>query len=56
MPEKSKLILGHNSFFGINHADYEKGKNTSEQFINNYKKIHDVLFASERMRKNKRHK
>ena len=43
MPEKSKLILGHNSFFGINHADYEKGKNTSEQFINNYKKIIEII-------------
>jgi hypothetical protein len=43
MPEKLKLILGHNSFFGINHADYEKGKNTSEQFINNYKKIIEII-------------
>ena len=22
-----KIILGHNSFFGINHSDYEKEKN-----------------------------
>ena len=43
MLEKSKLILGHNSFFGINHADYDKGKYTSEQFINNYKKIIEVI-------------
>ena len=43
MLEKSKLILGHNSFFGINHADYDKGKYTSEQFINNYKKMIEVI-------------
>ena len=26
----NKFILGHNSFFGINHANYEKGKLVSE--------------------------
>jgi len=31
-------------------------KHNLNEPINNYKKIHDVLFASERMRKNKRHK
>ena len=24
--KNEKIILGHNSFFGINHADYEKVK------------------------------
>ena len=37
------FILGHNSFFGINHANYEKGKNVSEKFKNNYDKIVDIL-------------
>jgi hypothetical protein len=32
--EINKLILGHNSFFGINHIDYERGKNTNLKFQN----------------------
>ena len=39
----NKFILGHNSFFGINHANYEKGKLVSEKFKNNYHKMIDVL-------------
>lgn len=47
--QTSKLILGHNSFFGINHSDYEKGKEKSEKFKNNYSQILDILsYASKK--------
>ena len=36
------LILGHNSFFGINHIDYDKGKNTNLKF-QNLNKITDII-------------
>jgi hypothetical protein len=36
------LILGHNSFFGINHIDYDKGKNTNLKF-QNLNKIIDII-------------
>ena len=43
------FILGHNSFFGINHADYEKGKDKSEKFKNNSQKIINILsYANEK--------
>lgn len=43
MRKNTNLILGHNSFFGINHLDYEKGKSNALKFKNNYKKIVDIL-------------
>ena len=47
--KNDKIILGHNSFFGINHADYEKGKKTSDKFKNNFGKIIEVLsYANEK--------
>ena len=47
--KNEKIILGHNSFFGINHADYEKGKKTSDKFKNNFSKIIEILsYANEK--------
>ena len=51
--QNEKIILGHNSFFGINHSDYEKGKRTSDKFKSNFSKIVEILsYANKKQIKN----